>query len=377
MHIPFNKPYLAGNELKYISEAVKRGRISGNGDFTKRCQSFFEDKYGFKKTLLTTSCTDALEMIAILLNLTEGDEVIVPSYTFVSTALAFERQGASVVFCDSKKDFPGMDENKVEALITEKTKAIVAVHYAGVACEMDVLKNIADKYNLFLVEDAAQAIESTYKGQYLGSLGDLGCFSFHETKNIQCGEGGLLIINDEKYFDRAEIIWEKGTNRTRFFRGEIDKYGWVDIGSSFLPSDMNAAFLLAQLENIEEIQKKRINIWEQYYQELAPLARKGFIQLPLIPDYAHNNGHMFYIICRSLDERSKLINYLKRNDVSPAFHYLALHNSQYYLRKYKQKIKLPYAEMFSERLLRLPFYYELTSGQINHITGLIKKFYLS
>jgi len=275
MKIPFNKPYLSGNETDYIHQAVASGHISGNGMFTKKCQTFFEERWGFKKCLLTTSCTDALEMSALLLDIKPGDEVIMPSYTFVSTALAFVRQGAKIVFVDSREDHPNMDESLIEALITPQTRAIVPVHYAGMACDMDKIIALAEKYNLFVVEDAAQAIDSYYNGKPLGSMGHLGCFSFHETKNIQSGEGGMLAINDERFMKRAEIVWEKGTNRAEFFRGEVNKYGWVDIGSSFLPSDIIAAFLYAQLENLDDIQKRRKDIWNTYYDGLKPLADKG------------------------------------------------------------------------------------------------------
>ena len=315
---PFNKPYITGKEVHYIYDAVASGHISGNGKYTKKCQQYFENNWGFKKTLLTTSCTDALEMCALLLDIQPGDEVIVPSYTFVSTALAFVRQGAKIVFVDSRKDHPGIDEDKIEDLITSKTKVIVPVHYAGVASDMDKIMDIAERHNLFVVEDAAQAIDSYYRGkdgikQALGTIGHLSAFSFHETKNIQCGEGGLLGINDKRFVERAEVIWEKGTNRAEFFRGEVNKYGWVDIGSSFLPSEITAAFLWAQLENLDAIQKKRKKIWKQYYDGLKPLADKGYFKLPEIPDYGVNNGHMFYLVCPSLAERISLIAHLKEN----------------------------------------------------------------
>jgi len=360
MKITFNKPYLTGKEAHYIFQAVyEYNHISGNGHFTKECQTFFEKRYGFKKTLMTTSCTDALEMSAILIDIQAGDEVIMPSYTFVSTANAFVRQGAKIVFADSRPDHPGIDEDKIEALITPKTKAIVPVHYAGVACDMAKIMALADKYNLFVIEDAAQAIDSFYKGKTLGSIGHLSAFSFHETKNIQAGEGGLLIINDDRFIKRAEIIWEKGTNRAAFFRGEVNKYGWVDVGSSFLPSDMIAAFLYAQLENLDDIQNKRKEIWTQYYELLKPLEKEGLIQLPKIPDYATNNAHMFYIICKSLDERTKLLNHLKENQIYAVFHYLSLHKSKFY-NKIHEKRELKMSEHYENRLLRLPFYFELT-----------------
>ena len=310
-NIPFNKPFLTGKEAHYMYQAVYKGKLSGNGEFTKKCQAFFETKYGFKKALLTTSCTDALEMCAILCNVKQGDEVIVPSYTFVSSALAFVRQGANVVFADSMRNNPNIDVKKIEELINPKTKVIVAVHYAGVSCDMDRIMEIAEKHNIYVVEDAAQAIDSYYKGRPLGSIGHLAAFSFHETKNIISGEGGLLAINDNRFIPRAEIIWEKGTNRSEFFRGEVNKYGWVDTGSSFLPSEVIAAFLWAQLENMNVIQARRKKIWEQYHKGLKNLSKQGYIKLPDIPDYATNNAHMFYIVCRSYQERTALIKYLK------------------------------------------------------------------
>ena len=328
--IPFNKPYLTGKEMHYMYQAVYSGKISGNGMFTKKCQQFFEERFGFKKALLTTSCTDALEMCAMLANIEPGDEVIIPSYTFVSTALAFVRQGATIIFADSRKDHPGIDEDKIEELITPKTKAIVPVHYAGVACDMDKIMAIAAKHNLIVIEDAAQAIDSFYNGKALGSIGHLAAFSFHETKNINSGEGGLLAINDERFIKRSEIIWEKGTNRSEFFRGEVNKYGWVDTGSSFLPSEIIAAYLWAQLENLDDIQKKRVSIWSQFQSGLTEWAKASEIQLPVIPDYATNNGHMFYMVCKSLAQRDDIIKKLKENDILAVFHYLSLHNSDFY-----------------------------------------------
>ena len=305
--IPFNKPYLTGKEAHYMYQAVYTGKLSGNGVFTKKCQQFFEEKYSFKKCLLTTRCTDALEMAAILGGVGPGDEVIVPSYTFVSSALAFVRQGATIVFADSCSNNPNIDADKIEGLITDKTKVIVPVHYAGVACDMDKIMDIANRHNILVVEDAAQAIDSYYKRKPLGGIGHLGCFSFHETKNITAGgEGGMLVINDERFIRRAEIIWEKGTNRAEFFRGMVNKYGWVDTGSSFLPSEINSAFLLAQLEQLEKIQNRRRAIWNMYYVGLKALAAKGCFTMPDMPDYATNNAHMFYLVCRNLDERTKL-----------------------------------------------------------------------
>ena len=361
--IPFNKPYLTGKELVYIENAVKKGKISGNGYYTKLCQDFFEKKYGFFKCLLTTSCTDALEMAAILINIQEGDEVIMPSYTFVSTANAFVLRGAKIVFADSRKDHPSIDEDAIEALITPKTKAIVPVHYAGVASDMDKIMDLALKYNLFVVEDAAQAIDSFYTGKDgvqrpLGSIGHLAAFSFHETKNIISGEGGMLVINDAQFAERAEIIWEKGTNRSAFFRGEVDKYGWVDVGSSFLPSDIIAAFLWAQLENIDDIQRVRKSHWEHYNTKLQTWAVENEIQLPVIPSYSTNNGHMFYLVCKNLEQRTTIIEKLKSKNILSVFHYISLHSSPFYNQIHNEK-PLPQSDRYSDCLLRLPMYYEL------------------
>lgn len=379
--IPFNKPFIIGNELKYIEEAVKSGKISGDGIFTKKCNAFFEEKYGFGKVLLTTSCTDALEMAAILCDIKEGDEVIVPSYTFVSSANAFALRGARIVFADSYSDNPNVDPAEIERLITEKTKVIVPVHYAGVACDMEAIMNLATKHNLFVVEDAAQAIDSYYTfsdgiKKALGAIGHFAAFSFHETKNIIAGEGGMLAINDARFFERAEVIREKGTNRSAFFRGEVNKYGWVDIGSSFLPSEIISAFLYGQLEHLDEIQKKRIEIWERYYEGLKELSEKGFLQLPIIPGFATNNAHMFYIICRNYDERTALIKFMKEKDIHPVFHYLSLNKSEYFL-KDNIEIDIPNSDHFTDCLLRLPFYYELLEDQQKSIVAAIIEFYLS
>ncbi len=374
LKIPFNKPYLTGKETQYIELAVRSGKISGNGRFTQKCQKYLEDKYGFKKALLTTSCTDALEMCAILADIKHGDEVIVPSYTFVSTALAFVRQGAKIVFADSRPDHPGIDEEKLEELITPRTKAIVPVHYAGVACDMDKIMLLADKYNLLVIEDAAQAIDSFYKGRPLGSIGHLAAFSFHETKNINSGEGGLLAINDDRFIKRSEIIWEKGTNRAEFFRGEVNKYGWVDIGSSFLPSEIIAAYLWAQLENLDEIQKRRIEIWHQYFKGLKNWAIKNGVKLPVIPDYATNNGHMFYMVCKSADQRNQIISHLKKNGIYAVFHYLSLHKSNFYRSKYIGA-DLIQADNYSDCLLRLPFFFELKDEEIELIINITKDFH--
>lgn len=373
--IPFNKPFLTGKEAHYMYKAVYAGKLSGNGYFTKKCHEFFENKYGFKKCLLTTSCTDALEMCALLADVKPGDEVIVPSYTFVSSALAFVRQGAKIVFADSMSTNPNLDAEKLESLITPKTKVIVPVHYAGVACDMDRIMEIANKYNIIVVEDAAQAIDSYYKGKPLGSIGHLAAFSFHETKNIISGEGGLLVVNDDKFVRRSEIIWEKGTNRSEFFRGEVNKYGWVDTGSSFLPSEVIAAFLYAQLENLKEIQDRRIAIWHKYYDCLKELSTKGYFRVPSIPDFATNNAHMFYLVCRSIEERTALINYLKEKQILSVFHYLSLHKSDYYIRQYHESPNLQYSDLYTDRLVRLPMYYELSLEEVEIISSHIQRFY--
>lgn len=374
--IPFNKPFLTGKETTYIHEAVLSGKISGDGVFTKKCHQFFESRYGFNKCLLTTSCTDALEMAAILIDIQPGDEVIIPSYTFVSTANAFVLRGAKVVFADSGTQNPNIDAALVEGLITDKTKAIVPVHYAGIACDMDTIMKLANKYKLWVIEDAAQAIESFYNGRPLGSIGHLAAFSFHETKNIISGEGGMLVINDDRFVSRAEIIREKGTNRSQFFRGEVDKYGWVDIGSSFLPSDIIAAFLYAQIENLELIQSKRLTIWNRYYKGLQPLANEGLIALPSIPDYATNNGHMFYVVCKDPEIRTSLISHLRNNNIHPVFHYLSLHKSSFYKNQHTDR-ELPMSDHYTECLLRLPFYYELTEQDIDYIIKNIVHFFSS
>lgn len=372
--IPFNKPYLSGNETKYIEEAVQSGKISGNGIFTKKCQDFFETKYGFKKALLTTSCTDALEMCAILANIGVEDEVIVPSYTFVSSALAFVRQGAKIIFVDSYDNNPNIDVSKIEELITKKTKAIVVVHYAGIACDMDEVMRLSQKYNLYVIEDAAQAIDSFYinkngEKKALGSIGHLAAFSFHETKNIISGEGGMLVVNDEKLISRAEIIWEKGTNRASFFRGEINKYSWVDTGSSFLPSEIISAFLWAQLENLDKIQAKRKLIWETYYDNVKQKINPKF-KLPEIPNYATNNAHMFYLIFNTLEDRTAMILKLKEHNILAVFHYLSLHTSEFYTNKHDGR-NLNNSDKFTDCLVRLPLYYELELEQVDLITKLI------
>lgn len=372
--IPFNKPYLTGKETDYIRESVLSGKISGDGIYTKKCHEYFETKYGFKKALLTTSCTDALEMCAILLDIKPGDEVIAPSYTFVSTVNAFVLRGAKIVFADSCEENPNICLDDVEKLITDRTKAIIVVHYAGIACDMDRVMTLAAAHNLYVVEDAAQAIDSYYKGKPLGSIGHLSAFSFHETKNIISGEGGMLVVNDEQFIKRAEIIREKGTNRSSFFRGEVDKYGWVDIGSSFLPSDIIAAFLFAQIENIDMIQAKRKLIWNRYYESLKPLEEKGLVRLPFIPGYATNNAHMFYIVCRSLPERSNLIAVLKENSIMAVFHYLSLHKSPYF-KEFHDGRELPVSDMYSDTLVRLPFYFGLEKIEQEKVIDIIRGFY--
>lgn len=372
--IPFNKPYLHGKELVYIAEAVAGGKISGDGVFTRKCHEFFERHYDFKKALLTTSCTDALEMSAILLDIQPGDEIIAPSFTFVSTVNAFALRGAVIKFADSYINNPNIDPVSIEALINNKTKAIVVVHYAGVSCDMDAIMLLSQKYNIPVIEDSAQAIDSYYKDKPLGSIGTFGTFSFHETKNIISGEGGMLVINDEKYIDRAEVIREKGTNRASFFRGEVNKYGWVDIGSSFLPSDIIAAYLYAQLENINKIQEKRKEIWERYYDKLTAISKEGKIGLPIIPNYATNNAHMFYITCSDLETRSRLIEFLKKNEVHAVFHYLSLHKSEFYSQYYSGE-NLPNSDKFTDNLLRLPMFYELEITEVDFICKLINKFF--
>ena len=331
--------------------------------FTRKCHDFFEKRYGFNKVLLTTSCTDALEMAAILLDIQPGDEVIIPSYTFVSTANAFILRGANIVFVDSRKDHPGIDEDKIEDLITSKTKAIVPVHYGGVACNMNKIMDIAGRHSLYVVEDAAQAIDTYYVSEDgikrpLGSIGHLAAFSFHETKNIQCGEGGMLVINDPRFEKRAEIIWEKGTNRAAFFRGEVDKYGWVDIGSSFLPSEIIAAFLWAQLENLDDIQNRRKEIWNAYWDGLKDWAEDSGVRLPFIPQHACNNAHLFYLVFNKLEQRTTFINKLKENNILAVFHYLSLHKSPFYQRKHDGR-ELPESDHYSDCLVRLPFFYDL------------------
>lgn len=374
--INFNQPHLTGNETKYIEQAVQSKWISGNGNFTKRCQRFFEEQFGFKKALLTTSCTDALEMAALLLEIKPGDEVIIPSYTFVSTALAFVREGARIVFADSLPNHPNLDPAGLEALITANTKAIVVVHYAGVACDMAPIMELAERHGVFVIEDAAQAIDSYYVRQGglhqpLGSIGHLAAFSFHETKNVIAGEGGLLAINDDRFIPRSEIIWEKGTNRAQFFRGEIDKYGWVDTGSSFLPSEITAAFLWAQLERLEDIQQRRLSIWNQYDTLLHQLNIPG-LTLPSVPVHATNNAHMYYVVCRDGAQREQLINGLREKGVKAVFHYLSLHKSPFYKDKHDGR-NLPNSDHYTNCLVRLPMFYDLDPASVTKVVHAIEE----
>ena len=372
--IPFNKPFLSGGEIEYIKMAVASGKISGDGVFTEKCHRFLEERYHFGKVLLTTSCTDALEMAAILAGIGPGDEIIAPSFTFVSSVNPFLMRGGKIVFCDVKDDYPCIDENAIESLVTSRTRIIIVVHYAGIACNMDVIMDIASRHNLLVVEDAAHAIDSFYKDKPLGAIGHLGAFSFHETKNIIAGEGGAIVLNNPGYVERAEIIREKGTNRSKFFRGEIDKYSWVDIGSSFLPSELTAAFLFAQLEHLDDIQRKRKHLWDMYYQLLLPLQYSGKIGLPVIPAYATNNAHMFYIKTNNIGERNKLIEFLKNAGIMAIFHYQPLHSSPFFKSFYGGKPLLNTGK-YADTLLRLPLYFELSPEQVVYIVQKINEFY--
>ena len=374
--IPFNKPPRTGNEEKYVLESMKSAKISGDGEFTKRCHKWFEERLGCKKALLTTSCTHALEMAALLIDIKEGDEVIMPSYTFVSTANAFVLRGAKIVFVDIRKDTLNIDETKIEEAITQKTKAIVPVHYAGVACEMDTIMNIASRHNLFVVEDAAQGMMSTYKGKALGTIGHFGTYSFHETKNYtSAGEGGLLIINDEKFVQRAEIIREKGTNRSLFFRGMVDKYSWVDIGSSYLPNDMSAAYLWGGLERADEINENRLNSWKSYHEKLSFLEKDDSIELPTVPEDCIQNAHMFYLKVKNLETRTKLLDEFKKENIGAVFHYIPLHSAPAGLKYGRFNGVDEFTTKESERLVRLPMYYGLNSNEIETVCNIIKKFY--
>lgn len=376
--IPFNVPPFVGKELTYVSQAILENRkLCGDGPYTKQCNKWLEDKGSIARALLTTSCTHALEMAAILADIGPGDEVIMPSFTFVSTANAFVLRGARIVFVDIRPDTMNIDEQLIEQAITPRTRAIVPVHYAGVACEMDTIMAIAAQYNLVTIEDAAQGVMATYKGQHLGTIGTFGCYSFHETKNYTMGEGGALLVRDAANVERAEIVREKGTNRNRFFRGQVDKYSWVDIGSSYLPSELNAAYLYAQLESAEEVNTARLQVWQQYHEGLQHVAALGHIVLPHVPQHCQHNAHMYYIKCRDLAERTQLIDYLKQNGVASAFHYVPLHSSESGLRYGRFCGQDVYTTKESERLLRLPVYYGILRGQVQSVMGLINAFYFS
>lgn len=374
--LPFNIPPIIGHEEEYLRQALKNKKLSGDGSFTKKCHEWFEQHFNCKKALLTTSCTHALEMAAMLIDVHEDDEVIMPSYTFVSTANAFVVRGAKIVFVDIRPDTMNIDENKIEEAITERTKAIVPVHYAGVACNMTKIMEIAEKHNLYVIEDAAHGVMSHYKGKALGTIGHLGCYSFHETKNYSCGEGGALIINDKQFVERAEIIREKGTNRSKFFRGQIDKYTWIDIGSSYLLSELNAAFLYAQLEYANQINENRLYAWNYYYKHLKSLEDTGYIELPVVPENCIHNAHMFYIKVKDLEERTLLIDYLRKKGVMAVFHYIPLHSSEA-----GKKFGLFHGEDIyttneSERLLRLPLFYNINDTQLEQVVDAVKYFYL-
>jgi dTDP-4-amino-4,6-dideoxygalactose transaminase len=374
LKIPFNKIFVTGKEIEYIQDAVKRNCIGGGSYYSGLCEALIKDRYSYNNCYTTSSCTDALEIISLLTELEEGDEVILPSYTFVSTANIIMLRKAVPVFADSHPDSPNIDPAQIEKLITKKTKAVIVVHYSGIACDMDRIKEITDRNNIFLIEDSAHSIDSYYKGIPLGSIGDFSAFSFHETKNITAGEGGMLIVNDGEYADRAEILREKGTNRAKYLKGEVNKYEWVDVGSSYVSSELNMAFLFAQLENIEIIQQKRINAWNFYYNALKQLESINIIKLPYIPDYATNNAHIFYMICSSNKERNDLIKYLAENNISSAFHYLSLHKSPFYRDKYTGD-ELVNSDMYSERLVRLPLYTEIRNEELMFITEKVKVFY--
>lgn len=373
--IPFNIPPFTGKEMDYIRQAVENQKICGDGPYTKKCSEWIEQKTGTAKCLLTTSCTHATELAALLADVKEGDEVIMPSYTFVSTADAFVLRGAKPVFVDIRPDTMNIDETLIEDAITPRTKAIVPVHYAGVACEMDTIMDIAKRHHLLVIEDAAQGIMSTYKGQALGTIGDFGCYSFHETKNYSMGEGGALLIKDPKYAEEAEIIREKGTNRSKFFRGQIDKYTWVNYGSSYLPSDMNAAYLWAQLELADEINEKRLSLWNHYRELLTPLKEQGYIELPTVPEGCVHNAHMFYIKAKDLEERTRLIDFFKKNEIWSVFHYIPLHTAPAGMKFGEFHGEDRYTTKESERLCRLPMYYSLELDQVDYIASKVKEFY--
>ncbi|MFD0671326.1 dTDP-4-amino-4,6-dideoxygalactose transaminase [Cohnella sp. GCM10027633] len=373
--IPFNRAAITGGEWTYVQQAMSNRKLSGDGPFSKRCALWFEQRFRARKALLTTSCTHALEIAALLADVKPGDEVIMPSYTFVSTANAFVLRGATIVFVDVRPDTMNIDERLIERAITPRTKAIVPVHYAGVACEMDVIMELAAKYGLLVIEDAAQGVMSTYKGKALGTIGHIGCYSFHETKNYSCGEGGAILLNDERYFARAEILREKGTNRSRYFRGQVDKYTWVDVGSSYLPSELNAAFLYAQLENADAINENRLASWNRYYERLKPMENQGYIQLPIVPAECEHNSHLFFLRTGSLDERTALIEELSRKGVAASFHFVPLHETDAGKKYGRFSGTDLHTTANSERLLRLPLYYELTDEEIDQVVDAVCSFY--
>jgi dTDP-4-amino-4,6-dideoxygalactose transaminase len=373
--IPFNKPFLTGKEIRYIKQGIKSGQIAGNGNYTQQIQSHFKNRFNFQKVLFTTTCTHALEMTGLLLNVKAGDEIIMPSFTFVSTANAFILRGAKIVFADSNPRNPNIDPTQIEGLINEKTRAIVPVHYAGIACDMEKIMEIANKYDLFVIEDAAQAIDSYYKGRPLGGFGHLSAFSFHETKNITAGEGGMLIINDPQFNDRAEVIWEKGTNRADFLRGKLSRYDWIDIGSTYYPSEISAAYLLAQMEELDKIQQKRKKLWKTYFDLLFCLEEDNVARLPHIPPDSAGNAHMFYVVLNDPQERDPLISWLKGKGITTVFHYQSLHRSPFFKDQHDGR-ELPFSDHYSDCLIRLPMYYTLRVEQIRWICSEIKQFLL-
>ena len=375
MEVVFNKPFITGRETHHLAQVAMSGKLSGHGNYTRMCHEFFEKRFGFRKVFLTTSCTDALEMSAILCNIQPGDEVIMPSYTFVSSANAFILRGANIRFADTYADYPNIDPEEVKKLINPKTRAILVVHYGGVACDMDSIMEIAKQHNLLVVEDAAHSIDSFYKGRPLGSIGHFGTFSFHETKNIISGEGGMLVVNDERFVKRAEIIWEKGTDRAAFSRGEVQKYSWKDIGSSFLPSEIIAATLFAQIEAFDDIQSARKKLWSLYNEKLRPLAASGKIRIAEIPGYATVNGNMFFIITKDNKERSALLAFLKNKGINSVFHYLPLHSSDFYHDRHDGR-ELPNTDRFSDCILRLPFFNEMRIDEVDYVVESIATFYI-
>ncbi|MBM3430497.1 MAG: dTDP-4-amino-4,6-dideoxygalactose transaminase [Bacteroidetes bacterium] len=370
--IPFNKPYVTGNEISYIQEVISLGKIASNGKFTEKCERFFEERYGFKRALLTTSCTTALEMAALLIDIKLGDEIIVPSYTYVSTANVFEKLGGKIVFADACAEFPNLDPDNLEKLITPNTKAIVPMHYGGVSCDMERIMKIAERHQLYVIEDAAMSIDNTYENKYIGSIGHFAAFSFHETKNISCGEGGLLVVNDPKFIERAEILRDKGTNRKQFLNGAIDKYEWVDIGGSFAPNEFTAAYLFSQLEEIDFIQRKRMEIWNTYACEFEKI-QSSLVEIPKIPAHSRTNGQGFFVVCNSKDSRDSLIAFMAKKDIQLSFHYQALHQSKYYLSR-NPEISLPNAERFSDCLVRFPLFTDLQVQDVEQICKELREF---